>query len=241
MSKTLIISGASSGIGLAIAERFDAAGYRVVNLDIQQGTVGETLICDMRDHQAVLDAVERVAAQGSIDLMISNAGRHLSANIENTTEADFVSLFELNVKGAFSLTQAVIPHMKAAGKGAIIYIGSDQSSVAKPNSCAYNLSKHALASLAKTTALDYAQHGIRSNLVCPGTIDTPLYQKAIAAYCERSGANPADIHAEEAALQPIGRIGRPEEVAAMVAYLASDEAGFVTGGSFAIDGGYTVG
>ncbi len=241
MTKTLIISGASSGIGLATAKHFEAAGYRVFNLDIQKGEVGETLVCDMRNHQAVIDAVAQVAAQGSIDLMVSNAGRHLSANVENTSEEDFVSLFELNVKGAFSLTQAVIPHMKAAEKGVIIYIGSDQSTVAKPNSCAYNLSKHALASLAKTTALDYAQFGIRSNLVCPGTIDTPLYQKAIAAYCERSGANLADIHAEEAALQPIGRIGRPEEVAAMVAYLASDEAGFVTGGSFAIDGGYTVG
>lgn len=241
MSRTLVISGASSGIGLAIARHFDAAGYRVYNLDITQGEVGETLICDMRNHQAVLDAVNQIAAKRPIDLMVSNAGRHLSANIENTSEEDFINLFELNVKGAFSLTQAVIPSMKAAGKGVIIYIGSDQSSIAKPNSCAYNLSKHALASLAKTTALDYAKFGIRSNLVCPGTIDTPLYQKAIAAYCERSGANPADIHAEEAALQPIGRIGRPEEVAAMVAYLASDEAGFVTGGSFPIDGGYTVG
>jgi 2-keto-3-deoxy-L-fuconate dehydrogenase len=241
MTKTLVISGASSGIGLAIAQHFETAGYRVYNLDITEGEVGKTLICDMRDHQAVAGAIALITAEGPIGLMVSNAGRHLSATIENTSEEEFTSLFELNVKGAFSLTQAVIPHMKAAGKGVIIYIGSDQSTIAKPNSCAYNLSKHALASLAKTTALDYAQFGIRSNLVCPGTIDTPLYQKAIAAYCERTGANPADIHAEEAALQPIGRIGRPEEVAAMVAYLASDEAGFVTGGSFAIDGGYTVG
>lgn len=241
MTQTLVISGASSGIGLAIAERFSSLGYRVVNLDIQSGSVGETLICDMRDHQAVHAAISQIAAQGSIDVMVSNAGRHLSATIEATSEAQFTELFELNVKGAFSLTQAVIPTMKAAGRGAIVYIGSDQSTVAKPNSCAYNLSKHALASLAKTTALDYAKFGIRANLVCPGTIDTPLYQKAIAAYCERSGADPALIHAEEAALQPIGRIGKPEEVAAMVAYLASDEAGFVTGGSFPIDGGYTVG
>jgi len=241
MSKNLVISGASSGIGQAIAERFMAAGYRIFNLDVQPGSLGETLNCDMRDHQAVHEAVAKIAKEHSIDVVVSNAGRHLSANIESTSEADFVSLFELNVKGAFSLTQAVIPFMKAAGKGVIIYIGSDQSTVAKPNSCAYNLSKHALASLTKTTALDYAHFGIRSNLVCPGTIDTPLYQKAIAAYCQRSGADPNAVHAEEARLQPIGRIGRPEEVAAMVAYLASDEAAFVTGGSFPIDGGYTVG
>lgn len=240
MSKSLIISGASSGIGLAIATRFAAQGYRVFNLDITEGSVGETWPCDLSDHEAVHQAVRQIAELGPIAVVVSNAGRHLSATIENTSEEQFVALFNLNVKGAFSLTQAVIPHMKSNG-GAIIYIGSDQSSVAKPNSCAYNLSKHALASLAKTTALDYAKHNIRANLVCPGTIDTPLYQKAIAAYCERSGANPTDVHAEESALQPIGRIGKPEEVAAMVAYLASPEAEFVTGGLFPIDGGYTVG
>lgn len=241
MQKTLVISGASSGIGLAVAQRFAQLNYQIFNLDIQQGEVGETLICDMSDHAAVHQCVEQIAAKYPIDLMVSNAGRHLSANIEQTSEAEFMSIFALNVKGAFSLTQAVIPHMRAAQKGVIIYIGSDQSTIAKPNSCAYNLSKHALASLAKTTALDYAAYGIRSNIVCPGTIDTPLYQKAIAAYCERSGADPASVHQEEAALQPIGRIGKAEEVAAMVAYLASDEAAFVTGASFPIDGGYTVG
>ncbi|MGB1172668.1 MAG: SDR family NAD(P)-dependent oxidoreductase [Marinobacterium sp.] len=238
MQRTVVITGGASGIGLAIAERFVELGDRVFNLDISPGSVGETLICDVTDHQAVTNAVNQVAAENGIDVVVSNAGRHLSANIENTTEADFVSMFDLNVKGAFSLVQAAVPHMKERG-GSIVFIGSDQSSVAKSNSCAYNMTKHALASLAKTTAIDYAQFNIRSNIVCPGTIETPLYTKAVEAYCARSGANLDDVHQAEADEQPIGRIGQPSEVAAMVAYLCSDEAGFVTGAMLPIDGGYT--
>ena len=101
------------------------------------------------------------------------------------------------------------------------------------------MTKHALASLAKTTAIDYAPFNIRSNIVCPGTIETPLYTKAVEAYCARSGADLAEVHQAEASEQPLGRIGQPKEVAAMVAYLASDEAGFVTGAMLPIDGGYT--
>jgi 2-keto-3-deoxy-L-fuconate dehydrogenase len=97
----------------------------------------------------------------------------------------------------------------------------------------------ALASIAKTTALDYALFNIRANAVCPGTIETPLYHQAIDNYCKRSGANKAEIHAEEAALQPLGRLGQPEEVAELVYFLASDKAKFITGSLQVIDGGYT--
>lgn len=241
MKKTLVISGASSGIGLAIAETFLENDYEVYNLDIEHSEVAQTIICDLTDHQQVLQAVKDIAQSRTIDVMVSNAGRHLSANIEATSEQQLTDLFALNVKGAFSLTQAVIPQMKQNNAGSIIYIGSDQSSVAKRNSCAYNLTKHALASLAKTTALDYADYNIRSNIVCPGTIDTPLYQKAIKAYCDRSGDAIDSVHQHEALQQPLGRIGHPDEVASMVAYLASDKAAFITGAMFAIDGGYTTG
>ncbi|MEY3038775.1 MAG: hypothetical protein RL143_1342, partial [Pseudomonadota bacterium] len=108
MQRTVVITGGASGIGLAIAERFAELGDRVFNLDISQGSVGETLICDVTDHQAVTNAVNQIAAKHGIDVVVSNAGRHLSANIEKTTEADFVSMFDLNVKGAFSLVQAAV-------------------------------------------------------------------------------------------------------------------------------------
>jgi len=148
-------------------------------------------------------------------------------------------VLNLNVKGAFSAIKSVLPNMKTNRDGAIILISSDQALVAKHNSFAYNLSKAALASIAKTTALDYAQFNIRANAVCPGTIETPLYHQAITDYCQRTGADKSLIHQQEAQLQPLGRLGQPEEVAELVLFLASDKAKFITGSLQVIDGGYT--
>lgn len=241
MKKTLIITGASSGIGLAIAKRFEAANYNVHNIDITQGKCGHYHHCDVTQAQQVKACIEEIASAGSIDVLISNAGMHFSGAIENTSESDFSKVFDLNVKGAYLVTQAVLPFMKKQQNGVILFIGSDQSTVGKSNSFVYNLSKHALASMAKTTALDYAAYNIRANTLCPGTIETPLYHKAINAYCEKSGADISAVHAEEAALQPLGRIGQPDDVAALALFLASDDASFITGSLQAIDGGYTTG
>jgi 2-keto-3-deoxy-L-fuconate dehydrogenase len=192
------------------------------------------------DVSAVKTVIAKIASNGKcIDVLVSNAGRHLSATIEDTDEATFDSLFALNVKGAYAAIQSVLPSMKAQQNGAIILIASDQAIIAKNNSFAYNLTKHALASMAKTTALDYAQFNIRTNAVCPGTIETPLFHNAIDAYCARSGADKATIVAEEGALQPLGRLGQADEVAALVTFLASDDASFITGSLQTIDGGYT--
>ena len=171
--------------------------------------------------------------------MVSNAGIHFSANIENTSEADLDKVFNINVKGAYAAIKAVLPSMKANKNGAILLMASDQALIAKQNSFAYNLSKSALASIAKTTALDYASYNIRANAVCPGTIETPLYHQAIDNYCQKSGADKAAIHLEEEKLQPLQRLGQPEEVAELVLFLASDKAKFITGSLQVIDGGYT--
>jgi hypothetical protein len=241
MQKTLVLTGGSSGIGLAIAAKFETNGFNVFNLDIQPGAFGKFIECDVTNHNAVCNVIAKIAEQHTIDVLICNAGKHMSANIEATSEANLLALFNLNVKGAFSATQSVLPSMKAKGAGVILYIASEQALVAKTNSFAYNLSKHALASMAKTTALDYAKFNIRANALCPGTIETPLYHNAIDRYCEQSGADKANVHADEAASQPLGRIGQPEEVAAMAYFLASDEASFVTGSLQVMDGGYTAG
>ena len=118
-------------------------------------------------------------------------------------------------------------------------MSSDQALVAKRNSFIYNLSKTAIASMAKTTALDYASYNIRANAVCPGTIETPLYHQAIDRYCQQSGADKAQVHQEEQAEQPLNRLGKPKEVAELVLFLASDKATFITGSLQVIDGGYT--
>lgn len=236
---TAIITGGSSGIGLAICKLLTENNYLVFNLDLKPGEFGQHIPCDMTDFTQVTHAIELVSQKHTINTLISNAGIHFSANIENTTEQDFDNVLSLNVKGAFAAIKAVLPNMKANNSGSIILISSDQALIAKHNSFAYNMSKAALASMAKTTALDYASYNIRANAVCPGTIETPLYHKAIDNYCQRSGADKDEVHAEEAALQPLGRLGQAEEVAELVLFLASDKATFITGSLQLIDGGYT--
>ncbi|TYK64426.1 SDR family NAD(P)-dependent oxidoreductase [Colwellia echini] len=239
MKKVCVITGGSSGIGLSMVKLFVENNYQVFNLDLSPSTDGEFCQCDVTNVSQVTKIINTIANKHTIDVLISNAGIHFSANIENTSEEELDKVFNINVKGAYAAVKAVLPSMKANNNGAIILISSDQALIAKHNSFAYNLSKSALASIAKTTALDYAQFNIRANAVCPGTIETPLYHQAINNYCEKSGADKAEVHAEEAALQPIGRLGQPDEVAELVLFLASDKAKFITGSLQVIDGGYT--
>ncbi|WP_299001946.1 SDR family oxidoreductase [uncultured Shewanella sp.] len=239
MKKTCIVTGGSSGIGLSVVKLFLKNDYQVFNLDLQPSEFGQFRQCDITNLEQVTQIINHIAQEHNIDVLVSNAGIHFSATIENTSEAELDKVFSINVKGAYAATKAVLPNMKANQQGAIILISSEQALVGKPNSFAYSLTKSALASMAKTTALDYAAFNIRANAVCPGTIETPLYHNAIDNYCRRSGANKADIHKEEAALQPLGRLGQPEEVAELVLFLASDKAKFITGSLQVIDGGYT--
>lgn len=239
MKKTCIVTGGSSGIGLSIIQLFLANNYQVFNLDIKASTFGTFKSCDITNVQEVAQVIKSISDEYTINVLVSNAGIHFSGTIEDTTEADFEHVFNINVKGAYAAVKAVLPSMKSNNQGSIIIMASDQALIAKRNSFAYNLSKAALASLAKTTALDYASYNIRSNAVCPGTIETPLYHQAIDKYCERSGEDKAKIHQEEANLQPLGRLGQPEEVAELVLFLASDKSRFITGSLQVIDGGYT--
>jgi len=239
MKKTCIVTGGSSGIGLSVVKLFLANHYQVFNLDIQPSDFGEFCPCDITDLDQVANIINDINQHNNIDTLVSNAGIHFSATIENTSEAELDKIFSINVKGAYAAMKAVLPSMKANQSGAIILISSDQALVGKPNSFAYNLTKTALASMAKTTALDYADFNIRTNAVCPGTIETPLYHKAIDHYCSQSGANKEEVHLEETKLQPLGRLGQPDEVAELVLFLASDKAKFITGSLQVIDGGYT--
>ena len=240
MSKVAVVTGGTKGIGLAVVKRLLNNGYEVHNLDIELSEIGIFHQCDVSDVSAVQSCINAICEQSKrIDVLVSNAGKHLSANIESTDEQTLDALFALNVKGAYAAVQSVLPSMKAQNSGAIILVASDQAIIGKQNSFAYNLTKHALASMAKTTALDYASFNIRANAVCPGTIETPLFHNAIDAYCAKSGANKAEIVAEEASLQPLNRLGQADEVAALVSFLASDDASFITGSLQSIDGGYT--
>ena len=239
-----IVTGGSLGIGLAVCEVFAEQGFHVVNLDIRdfESTPcnAHWKQCDVSKVGEVQSAVgEVIAALGRIDAVVCNAGKHVSATIEETDEALLDSVFSLNVKGAYATIQSALPIMKQQQGGAIVVMGSDQSFVGKRNSFAYGLTKAALASMAKTTALDYAPYNIRVNAVCPGTIETPLFHNAIDKYVARSGADKGEVVAEEAAAQPIGRLGQPRDVAELAYFLCSDKASFITGSLHAVDGGYT--
>lgn len=239
-----IVTGGSMGIGLAVCEQFSENGYDVFNLDIcePQRVLSNVnwLACDVSKVEEVETSVKLVAKGAErIDALVCNAGKHLSASIEETSESQLDDMINLNIKGAYAAMKATLPHMKAQQSGAIVLMGSDQSFVGKRNSFAYGLTKAALASMAKTTALDYAQYNIRVNAVCPGTIETPLFHNAIDRYVSTSGANKSDVVQEEAELQPLGKLGQPEDVAAMTYFLCSEQAKFITGSLHAVDGGYT--
>lgn len=239
-----IVTGGSLGIGHAVCKLFSENGYQVINLDIRdfEHALPNTTFkpCDV----SVVSNVEAAIAEvlityKRIDALVCNAGMHVSATIEDTDEALLDKVLNLNVKGAYAAIKSCLPTMKDQRNGAIVVMGSDQSFVGKRNSFAYGLTKSALASIAKTTALDYASFNIRANAVCPGTIETPLFHNAIDNYVSRSGADKNEVVAEEAAAQPIGRLGQPEDVAELTYFLCSDKASFITGSLYAVDGGYT--
>lgn len=239
-----IVTGGSLGIGYAVCKLFSQNGYNVINLDIRdfEQPLSHCLWkpCDVSVVRNIESSISEVlAAYNRIDALVCNAGIHVSATIEDTDEALLDKVINLNIKGAYGAIKSCLPTMKTQNSGAIVVMGSDQSFVGKRNSFAYGVSKGALASMAKTTALDYATYNIRVNAVCPGTIETPLFHNAIDNYVARSGANKDEVVAEEAAAQPIGRLGQPDDVAELTYFLCSSKASFITGSLYAIDGGYT--
>ncbi len=239
-----IVTGGSLGIGFAVCKLFSQNGYQIINLDIRdfEQALPNAIWkpCDVSVVRNIEAAVnEVISSYQRIDALVCNAGIHVSATIEDTDEALLDKVLNLNVKGAYGAIKSCLPTMKEQGSGAIVVMGSDQSFIGKRNSFAYGVSKGALASMAKTTALDYAPYNIRVNAVCPGTIETPLFHNAIDNYVARSGADKSEVVAEEAAAQPIGRLGQPEDVAELTYFLCSNKASFITGSLYAVDGGYT--
>nr|WP_294796631.1 SDR family oxidoreductase [uncultured Mucilaginibacter sp.] len=237
-----VITGATTGIGRATLELLRNEGSLVYNLDNAPSAQPDPYFidCDVSNRLNIEQAIKTIYdKEKRIDFLFSNAGRHLFANIEDTSFEQLETLVGINVMGTFYLLKTVIPLMKQQQKGSIVLMGSDQCFVGKGSSSVYGMTKGAIGQLTKSTAIDYAPFNIRVNCVCPGTIQTPLLDKAVAQFVNQSGQEAAAVYASLDSAQPLGRIGKPEEIANTVRFLFSDDSSFITGALIAADGGYT--
>lgn len=242
LNKVVIITGAGSGIGKATKDLLRSKGAIVYNLDIAAGEdelPSYFIACDVRKKEQIKSAIDKVYdKEKRIDWLFANAGVHLFANIEETSDEEFDNVIGINIYGSFYSVKYVLPYLKAAGGGSIVLMGSDQTFSGKGQSSVYGLTKGAIGQLTKSTAIDYAKYNIRVNCICPGSINTPLLQKAAAHYASLNHEKYEDVMKSLDGAQPWGRLGRADEIAKVVGVLLSDENSFMTGSLVSSDGGY---
>ncbi len=238
--RVAIVTGAASGIGAAITTRLLAEGATVVGGDLDPGGVptgADPVAVDVTDPDAVGALVDHTMADhGRIDVLCNNAGVGGVTSVVDCTLDEWERIFAVNARGTFLGVRAVIPHMLASGGGAIVNTASVAGTVGLPDRAAYSASKGAVIALTRQVAVQYATQGIRCNSVSPGTVDSPWVGRLLDATDD-----PAATRAALVARQPLGRLGTPDEIAEVVAFLASDAASFVTGADWLIDGGISAG
>jgi hypothetical protein len=245
--KAAVVTGATSGIGRAAALALGDAGWWVlaggrepergaeVAAELGRRAGGEFLAANLIADGAAERLVGRaVEATGRLDLVVYSAGVHFLATVEETDVGDYDRLMATNLRGAVLLARAAVPTMRASGGGVIVNVSSEAGIVAVPGQVAYNVSKAGLLMLTRSIAVDHAKDGIRAVSVCPGTTRTPLVDRAI-----RSASDPEAHERRLASSRPAGRLGTPEEIAATIVFVASDQASFMTGSEIVVDGGYT--
>jgi NAD(P)-dependent dehydrogenase (short-subunit alcohol dehydrogenase family) len=248
-SRVAIITGAASGIGAATALLFAQEGAKVALIDINKERLAETADCirkaggdadtylvDVTDGAGVAQTVPQIIAKwGRIDVLMPCSGISVGGTVATIDEALWDKVFDVNVKGSYFWLHETLPHMIAAGRGSIVLLGSQLLISSGGNNAAYIASKGAIAALAKTMAVDHAQHGIRVNVLMPGVIDTPMSQNSLKRYEDTIATR--DRWANRHAMR---RFGLPEEVAKAALFLASDDSSFTTGSQLFCDGGWTV-
>ena len=238
-NKIALVTAAGQGIGRASAELFAQQGARVIAVDINPATLGtltgmETRQVDLTDGAAI-EALSRDV--GGIDILFNCAGFVHAGTLLTTTDADFDFSFNLNVKSAYRMIRSFLPAMIARGGGSIINMSSVASSViGVPNRFVYGASKAAVIGLTRSVAIDFVKDRIRCNVICPGTVQSPSLDQRLAAT-----GDAAKARAEFVSRQPMGRIATAQEIAELALYLASDAAGFTTGATHIVDGGWSNG
>jgi 2-keto-3-deoxy-L-fuconate dehydrogenase len=244
-NKTALITGSGSGIGQAIAVLFAQQGAIVHLLDRDQKAVQTTVsqivkaggqaiahVADVSQHQAVVDVVGTI---DQLDILVNNAGIAHVGRLDNTPEADFDRIVAVNVKGVYNCLYAALPLLQQRGKGVILNLSSIAAQVGLPDRFAYSMSKGAVLSMTLSVARDYLAHGIRCNAISPARIHTPFVDGFLA---KNFPQNQSEMFQKLAQSQPIGRMGTPQEVATLALFLCADEAAFITGCDYLLDGGF---
>lgn len=246
--KGAVITGAASGIGRAIADLFAEQGahVHVIDLDkdgseaaarrtMEKGGQVTFHLCDVSLQTDVTKLFEQIVVAQRIHILVNNAGIAHVGNIEDTTEADLDRILRVNVKGAYNCIYACIRHMKASGGGVILNMASAAASAGVADRFAYSVSKGALLTMTYSVARDYVAHNIRCNSISPARVHTPF----VDGYLKKNyPGRESEMFEKLARTQPIGRMAEPKEVAALALFLCSDEAAFMTGTDYPIDGGF---
>ncbi|WP_138481889.1 SDR family NAD(P)-dependent oxidoreductase [Dyadobacter bucti] len=246
--KTALVTGGASGIGLAISRTFAKQGAHVhileINIDVAtqvandinaEGGKAEAHVVDISKQADVVNLINAIAANQKIDILVNNAGIAHIGKADNTAEIDFDRVINVNVKGVYNCLMATIPHLKSNGGGVILNMASIAATVGIPDRFAYSTAKGAVYSMTLSVARDYLGDGIRCNSISPARVHTPFVDGFIA---KTYPGKEEEMFEKLSKTQPIGRMAKPEEIGALALYLCSDEAGFVTGCDYLIDGGF---
>lgn len=244
--KHVVVTGGASGIGKAIAMQFadaDAAVHildlkeaELVALEIQKsGKQAKGYPCNVAEQASVQPVINKIVEGGGIDVLVNCAGIAHVGNLEKTTEADMDRLFQVNVKGVYNTMFACMPIMKAKKSGVILNMASVAATVGIPDRFAYSMTKGAVLAMTQSVARDYIHDGIRCNSISPARVHTPFVDGFLA---KNYPGQEREMFAKLSATQPIGRMGTPNEIAKLALYLCSDDASFITGTDYPIDGGF---
>jgi len=246
--KVALVTGGASGIGLAISKTFAKQGAHVhileLNIDLanqvvedikSSGGSAEAHVIDISKQADVVNVIDGIAEKQTINILVNNAGIAHVGRADNTAETDFDRVINVNVKGVYNCLFAAIPHLKKAGGGVILNMASIAATVGIPDRFAYSTAKGAVYSMTLSVAKDYLADGIRCNSVSPARVHTPFVDGFIA---KNYPGQEAEMFEKLSKTQPIGRMAKPDEIGALALYLCSDEASFITGCDYLIDGGF---